>query len=108
MTEVVLSSSSHLSNVLSTYYVQGMVLDSRNKVVNNIYLGEASRPVGETVSSQMDKHVKAITSQDKCREEKQQGVEIEKPGNTDFSLGRSEKAFLREWDSRREKEAPAT
>ena len=52
--------------------------------------------MGETVDRQMDKHMKAITNWDKCWEENQWNVEIDKPGNIDLRLGRSGKALLRE------------
>lgn len=62
--------------------------------------------MGETVNRQMDKHMKAITSWDKCWEENQRNVEIKKLENIDFRLRRSLKPLAREWDWRiKEEEA---
>lgn len=66
----------------------GMMLNARNTVVNNIYHCATYRPVRETVNRQMDKRMKANTSSVKCWEKNQQGVDIKKPGNIDFRLGR--------------------
>lgn len=71
----------------------GMMLGGRTIVVSNIYHCETSRQVGETVSRQMGKHMKANTSSNDAGEKTNRALTSRSQGTSTADRGGQGRLF---------------